>query len=85
VAHEPIDLAASLEPYCRRDPVTGAQKCFVRRRHDVIHSPRLKAYHACIAEALAGRHYRGGGAAADTAAVRAALREAAHVCAQALR
>jgi hypothetical protein len=68
------------EPYCRRDPVSGATKCYVRVRHNQVRSPTLKAFDACVAQQLQGRRYRGQGAEADEAAVRAALREAARAC-----
>lgn len=68
------------EPYLRRDPVTGQEKLFFRKRHDTIHSPRLQAYDRCMADQLRGHRYRGHGAAADEAAVREALRQAAQYC-----
>lgn len=74
----PIDL----EPYMRRDPVTGQEKIFFRKRHDIVRSPKLLKYDACMSERLRGKRYRGHGAQADTEAVREALREAAHYCAQ---
>ena len=70
-----------LEPYYRTDPVTGQRKLFFRVRHDIVRSPRLQRYDACMAEQLRGHRYRGHGAAADEAAVRQAMREAAKYCA----
>lgn len=69
------------EPYLRRDPITGQEKLFFRKRHDTIHSPRLQAYDRCMAGQLRGKRYRGQGSAADEAAVREALRQAAQYCA----
>lgn len=68
------------EPYMRRDPVTGQEKLFFRKRHDMIRSPRLQQYDRCMADRLRGHRYRGQGSAADEAAVRQAMREAAQYC-----
>lgn len=68
------------EPYLRRDPVTGQEKLFFRKRHDTIRSPRLQAFDRCMSGRLRGRRYDGHGAAADEAAVRQAMREAAQYC-----
>ena len=66
----------SEEPYVRRDPVTGQEKLFFRKRHNTIRSPRLQEYDRCMAGQLRGRRYRGHGSAADEAAARQALRQA---------
>lgn len=68
------------EPYWRRDPVTGQEKLFFRKRHDTIRSPRLQAYDRCMADQLRGHRYRGHGAAMDETAVREALRQSARYC-----
>lgn len=68
------------EPYLRRDPVTGQQTLHFRKRHDTIHSPRLQVYDRCIADQLRGKRYHGQDSAADEAAVRQAMREAAQYC-----
>jgi len=80
VAKEGVPYDLGYEPYCRRDPVSGATKCFLRVRHNQIRSPRLEAFDRCVSDQLQGRHYRGQGAAVDEAAVRHALREAAQAC-----
>ncbi|MCY0865920.1 MAG: hypothetical protein OWQ57_13300 [Sulfobacillus sp.] len=69
-----------LEPYLRRDPVTGQEKLYFRKRHDIVRSPRLQAYDQCMSEQLRGKRYREHGAQADTEAVRQALRQAAQYC-----
>lgn len=68
------------EPYVRRDPVTGQEALYFRKRHNTIRSPRLQAYDQCMADQLRGHRYRGQGSADDEAAVRDALRQAAHYC-----
>lgn len=82
MAKEGLPYDGGYEPYCRRDPVSGQDRCFLRVRHNQIRSPRLEAFDACVSGRLRGRHYRGAGAAADEAAVRTALREAVAACAQ---
>jgi len=68
------------EPYMRRDPITGQEKLFFRKRRDTIRSPRLQAYDRCMADQLRGHRYHGQGSAADETAVREALRQAAQYC-----
>lgn len=70
------------EPCLRRDPITGQEKLFFRKRHNTIHSPRLQAYDRCMADQLRGHRYRGQGSVVDEAAVREALRQAAQYCSQ---
>ena len=76
---EPSDL---FEEYIRRDPATGRREIVFRRRHNRLRSARQVAFRQCVGDQLRGHHYRGGGARADTLAVRQAMREAAHRCAR---
>jgi hypothetical protein len=80
VAKDGLAYDLGYEPYCRRDPVTGQEKCYLRVRHNQVRSPALREFDACVSDTLRGRQYRGAGAAADEAAVRQALREAARAC-----
>ena len=77
---EPISLSSMFEPYCRHDPVTHKIHCYLRRRHDIIRSPRLEAFDRCMHSELEGHHYRGHGAREDSILVREAFSHAAHDC-----
>lgn len=65
---------ADLEPYHHEG------RWYVRQRHNVVHSPRLRAFDACIGDLTRGRRYRGRGARSDELDVHTALREAAREC-----
>ena len=75
-----IDLNEELYEY--RNPVTHQVTLHFRKRHNHIRSPRLKAYDACIAEAMTGVRARGGTPAEDMEAIRQDLRASARRCAQ---
>ena len=68
------------EFYEYRNPVTGQRKVFLRKRHDIIRSPRLRAYDDCMKRAMEGRRFRTGDAAADERAVHEAFRAAVQQC-----
>lgn len=86
MAKEGIGSFSSMEEvYCRHDPVSGRVKCFFRKRHDVIRSPRLLGFDACMHEHLEGHHYRGHGAREDSILVRQAFTRASHECSRLVR
>lgn len=68
------------EYYTYHNPVTGEEKLFLRKRHDVIRSPRLEAYDECIREAMEGRRFRTGDTEADEQAVHEAFQAAVVRC-----
>lgn len=68
------------EFYTYHNPITGQEKVFLRNRHNVIRSPRLEAYDECMREAMEGRRFRTGDAAADERAVHEAFEAAVARC-----
>lgn len=80
MAKEGFPLMQDEEFYEYHNPVTGQEKIFLRKRHDVIRSPRLEAFDACMHDALAGRRYQDGNARADEIAVHEAFTAAVERC-----
>lgn len=50
------------------------QEAVVRSKHNRVESPRLKAFHACVANQLTGKSYQ------SREEVREAFKHAAHSC-----
>lgn len=67
------------EPYVRNGHV------YERRRRNVIHSPRLRAFDACVGHVTRGQRYRFGDPVLDELAVHQALTEASRDCARRIR
>ncbi|MHB1870795.1 MAG: hypothetical protein ACYCT1_08075 [Steroidobacteraceae bacterium] len=76
------DLAQGLEPYCRHDPVTDQLRCYLRARHDVTRSQKVREYRRCVAAQTTGLRHRGQGARVDAIETRAALAAASRDCSQ---
>ena len=67
--------------YVRRDPVTGKEKMYHRRKHTYASSERLLAFRKCIREQMEGFKATGATAKERAQAVRRKLAEAARACA----
>jgi len=67
--------------YVRRDPVTGKEKMYHRRKHTYATSERLLAFRKCIREAMQGYEAPGATAKERAQNVRRKLAEVAKACA----
>ncbi len=67
--------------YVKKDPVTGKEKMYHRRRHSHTKSDRLKEFRKCIREQMEGFKATGKDERERALAVRRKLAEAAKTCA----
>lgn len=76
-----LDIGNLFSPYLRHDPVTDRATLHYRTRHNRLTSQRAEEFRACVGNLTRDRTHRGQGSAEDARETRAALANAAHLCA----